>query len=79
VLMRILPAGPHGVGAEVHEGPWALLRVLQRGGLKRGSGAAAMVRLEVDGRAMQLELGTDGPVPGSLLGELSRFRCPEAW
>ena len=28
VLLRILPAGPSGVGAEAHEGPWALLRVL---------------------------------------------------
>ena len=79
VLMRILPAGPNGVGAEVHEGPWALLRVLQRSGVKRGGGAGAAARLEVDGRALQLEVGAEGPVPATLLGELSRFRCPEAW
>ena len=31
VLMRILPPGPTGVGAEIHEGPFAWLRVLLRG------------------------------------------------
>lgn len=79
VLLRILPPGPAGVGAEVHEGPWALLRVLQRGGWQRGSGSAALARLEVDGRTLNLEVSADAPVPAALLGELSRFRCPEPW
>ena len=71
-------AGPSGVGAEVHEGPWALLRVLQRRGWQR-SGAASMARLEVDGRSLAVEVRSDAPVGVALLGELSRFRCPEAW
>jgi len=79
VLLRILPAGPSGVGAEVHEGPWALLRVLQRHGWQRGAGAASMARLEVDGRSLKVEVSADGPVNAALLGELARFRCPEAW
>ncbi|WP_298825775.1 type VI secretion system membrane subunit TssM [uncultured Piscinibacter sp.] len=80
VLMRILPAGPNGVGAEVHEGPWALLRVLQRGGVQRGGSAATSARLEVDGRALTVDLRAEGSsVPATLLGELGRFRCPEAW
>lgn len=80
VLMRILPAGPNGVGAEVHEGPWALLRVLQRGGVQRAGGVAAATRLQVDGRALTVDLSAeDASVPATLLGELGRFRCPEAW
>lgn len=78
VLLRILPAGTSGVGAEVHEGPWALLRVLQRRGWQR-SGAASVARLEVDGRSLAVEVRSDAPVGVALLGELSRFRCPEAW
>jgi type VI secretion system protein ImpL len=76
VVLRILPAGPSGVGAEVHEGPWALLRVLQRHGLQRG-GATSAARLEVDGRSLRLEVKSDAPVSAALLGELGRFRCPE--
>lgn len=78
VLLRILPAGPNGVGAEVHEGPWALLRVLHRVAAQRGNTAAG-AGLEVDGRTLRVDLASDGPVPASLIGELSRFRCPEAW
>jgi type VI secretion system protein ImpL len=79
VLLRTLPAGPSGVGAEVHEGPWALLRVLQRRGWRRGSSGAAVARLDVDGRALDIEVATDGPVAVGLLNELARFRCPEPW
>lgn len=79
VLLRILPPGPNGVGAEVHEGPWALLRVLQRGGLQRGSGGALSSRMEVDGRALKVEIGTDGPGSAGLLAAMAQFRCPEAW
>jgi type VI secretion system protein ImpL len=79
VLLRILPAGPSGVGAEVHEGPWALLRVLQQRGWQRGSGSAAQARLEVDGRSLSVDVSSDAPVPAALLGELNRFRCPEPW
>jgi type VI secretion system protein ImpL len=79
VLLRTLPAGPSGVGAEVHEGPWSLLRVMQRRGWQRGSGGAAVARLEVDGRSLNVEVAAEGPVPATLLGELSRFRCPEPW
>lgn len=78
VLLRILPAGPSGVAAEVHEGPWALLRVLQRHGWQAGS-ASSVARLEVDRRSLSVEVRTDGPVGAALLGELTRFRCPEAW
>jgi type VI secretion system protein ImpL len=79
VLLRILPAGPNGVGAELHEGPWALLRVLQRGGLQRGADGGVSARLAVDGRALKVEVGGDGTVPATLLGSLDQFRCPEAW
>ncbi|WP_284618010.1 type VI secretion system membrane subunit TssM [Aquabacterium humicola] len=80
VVLRILPAGPSGVGAEVHEGPWALLRVLQRHGLARGDAArSALARVEVDGRALQLDVQAEGAANIALLGELSRFRCPEPW
>lgn len=74
VVLRILPAGPSGVGAEVHEGPWALLRVLQRRG-----GAASTSRLTVDGRTLAVDVATEVPAGARLLDELARFRCPEAW
>ena len=76
VVLRILPAGPNGIGAEVHEGPWALLRVLQRDGTAGPRGAA---RVAVDGRALQLDLQAEAPASAALLGELGRFRCPEPW
>jgi type VI secretion system protein ImpL len=82
VLMRIFPAGPSGVDAEVHEGPWALLRVLGRPSDTRGASgpsASAAVQLMVDGRTLSLDAATDGPVPARLLAELSGFRCPEGW
>jgi len=78
VLLRILPPGPSGVGAEAHEGPWSLLRVLSRSGWQRG-GAAPVARLVVDGRAMSLEVASDTPVNAAVLAELGNFRCPEAW
>jgi type VI secretion system protein ImpL len=79
VLLRILPAGPSGVGAEVHEGPWALLRVLQRRGWQRGSGPVPVARMDVDGRSLSLEVATDAPVNPALIADLARFRCPQAW
>ena len=80
VVMRILPAGPSGVGAEVHEGPWALLRVLQReGALRPGAARTVAARVAVDGRALQLDVQAEGPGSVALLGELGRFRCPEPW
>lgn len=79
VLLRTLPAGPSGVGAEVHEGPWALLRVLQRGTWQRGGGATPVAQMVVDGRSLSLEVVADAPVGAGLLADLARFRCPEAW
>jgi type VI secretion system protein ImpL len=80
VVLRILPAGPSGIGAEVHEGPWALLRVLQReGALSPGAARTASARVAVDGRALQLDVQAEAPGSVALLGELGRFRCPEAW
>lgn len=80
VVLRILPAGPSGIGAEVHEGPWALLRVLQRdGALKPAAPRTAVARVAVDGRALQLDVQAEAPASVALLGELGRFRCPEPW
>ena len=81
VLLRILPAGPTGVGAEAHEGPWALLRVLSRSGWQRGgnAGAGPVARLVVDGRALSVEVASETPANAGLLAELGSFRCPEAW
>ncbi len=81
VLLRILPAGPSGVGAEAHEGPWALLRVLSRSGWQRAGtgGAGPVARLVVDGRALNVEVASETPANAGLLADLGSFRCPEAW
>ena len=86
VVLRILPAGPSGVGAEAHEGPWALLRVLSRSGWQRagagGAGGASggpVARLVVDGRALNVEVASETAANAGLLADLGSFRCPEAW
>ena len=81
VLLRILPPGPSGVGAEAHEGPWALLRVLSRSGWQRAGtgGAGPVARLVVDGRALSVEVASETPANAGLLADLGSFRCPEAW
>ena len=80
VLMRILPPGPGGVGAEVHEGPFAWLRVLLRGDWKGERGAPARLTLVVDTRALYVEASASGAPEADIwtLRELARFRCPPA-
>lgn len=78
VVLRILPPSPAGVGAEVHEGPWALLRVLHGTDSPRGApGSESSARLEVDGRSLSVQVALEGAAGASLLGELAHLRCPE--
>ncbi|HSW20385.1 MAG TPA: type VI secretion system membrane subunit TssM [Ramlibacter sp.] len=80
VLMRILPPGPAGVGAEVHEGPFAWLRVLLRADWKGERGAPARLGLVVDKRTLDVEASASGAPEADIwtLRELARFRCPQA-
>jgi type VI secretion system protein ImpL len=80
VLLRILPPGPAGVGAEVHEGPFAWLRVLLRGEWKGDRGAPARLSFVVDTRALEVEASASGAPDADIwtLTELARFRCPQA-
>ncbi|HSW20035.1 MAG TPA: type VI secretion system membrane subunit TssM [Ramlibacter sp.] len=80
VLMRILPPGPAGVGAEIHEGPFAWLRVLLRGDWKGERGAPAGLSLVVDKRTLEVEASAAGAPDADIwtLRELARFRCPQA-
>ncbi|CAN7754579.1 type VI secretion system membrane subunit TssM [Variovorax sp. LjRoot84] len=80
VLMRILPPGPAGVGAEVHEGPFAWLRVLLRGDWKGERGAPARLAFVVDTRTLDVEASASGAPEADIwtLRELARFRCPQA-
>ncbi|HSW18897.1 MAG TPA: type VI secretion IcmF C-terminal domain-containing protein, partial [Ramlibacter sp.] len=80
VLMRILPPGAAGVGAEVHEGPFAWLRVLLRGEWKGEPGAPAKLALVVDSRSLAVEASASGGADADIwtLRELARFRCPQA-
>ena len=80
VLMRILPPGPAGVGAEIHEGPFAWLRVLLRGDWKGERGAPARLALVVDTRTLEVEASAAGAPDADIwtLRELARFRCPQA-
>ncbi|MBA2962084.1 MULTISPECIES: type VI secretion system membrane subunit TssM [Ramlibacter] len=80
VLMRILPPGPGGVGAELHEGPFAWVRVLLRSDWGGERGAPARLTLAVDRRALGVEASA-AAAPGAdiwTLRELSRFSCPPA-
>jgi type VI secretion system protein ImpL len=80
VLLRILPPAPSGVGAEVHEGPFAWVRVLLRSEWKGKPGAPARLALAVDTRALEVEASAIGAPDADLwtLRELGRFRCPQA-
>ncbi|HEY2254897.1 MAG TPA: type VI secretion system membrane subunit TssM [Variovorax sp.] len=82
VLMRILPPGPTGVGVEIHEGPFAWLRVLLRGDWKGARGGPARMAFVVDTRALDVEASASGAPDADIwtLQELARFRCPPtAW
>ncbi|MEJ8847798.1 type VI secretion system membrane subunit TssM [Variovorax rhizosphaerae] len=80
VLLRILPPGPSGVGAEVHEGAFAWVRVLLRSDWQGARGAPARLSLVVDTRKLDVEAsaaaGTDADI--WTLRDLVRFRCPPA-
>ena len=56
VVMRILPPGPAGVGAEVHEGPFAWVRVLLHGDWKGTRGGPARLAFVVDQRTLDVPL-----------------------
>ncbi|OUL98115.1 type VI secretion system membrane subunit TssM [Variovorax sp. JS1663] len=79
VLLRILPVGPAGVGAEVHEGAFAWLRVLLRGDWQGERGAPARLTFVVDTRTLEVEASAAGAPEADIwtLRELARFRCPK--
>jgi type VI secretion system protein ImpL len=77
VLMRILPPGPAGVSAELHEGPFALLRVLR--GSWRGSGGASAALHRGLAHAARREPRRRRPRADVwTLRELAQFTCPNA-
>jgi type VI secretion system protein ImpL len=80
VLMRILPPGPTGIGAEVHEGPFAWVRVLLRGDWKGERGAPARLAFVVDSRTLDVEASAPGGPEADVwtLRELAGFRCPRS-
>ncbi|MDM0115681.1 type VI secretion system membrane subunit TssM [Variovorax sp. J22R133] len=80
VLMRVLPPGSTGVGAEIHEGPFAWLRVLLRGDWKGERGSPAQLAFVVDKRTLDVEASASGAPDADIwtLRELARFRCPQA-
>ncbi|GAA4340214.1 type VI secretion system membrane subunit TssM [Variovorax defluvii] len=80
VLMRILPAGPGGVSAEVHEGGFAWLRVLLRSDWQGERGTPARLSFAVDTRKLEVEVAAAGTPEADVwtLRELARFRCPKA-
>lgn len=80
VLMRVLPPGPTGVGAEIHEGPFAWLRVLLHGDWKGERGAPARLTFVVDTRTLDVEASAAGAPDADVwtLRELAGFHCPQA-
>ena len=79
VLMRILPPGPAGIGAEVHEGPFAWVRLLLRGEWEGQRGAPAQLAFAVDTRTLGVEARASGADADIwTLRDLSRFTCPPA-
>jgi len=79
VLMRVLPPGPTGVGAEIHEGPFAWLRVLLRGDWKGERGAPARLSFAVDTRTLDVEASAAGAPDADVwtLRDLAAFHCPQ--
>jgi type VI secretion system protein ImpL len=80
VILRILPPGAAGVGAEVHEGPFAWLRVLLRGDWKGTRGGPARLAFVVDQRTLEVDAAAAATPDADIwtLQELARFRCPQA-
>jgi type VI secretion system protein ImpL len=80
VIMRILPPGASGVGAEVHEGPFAWARVLLRGDWKGTRGGPARLAFVVDQRTLEVDATAAASPEADIwtLQELARFRCPQA-
>ena len=80
VIMRILPPGAGGVDAEVHEGPFAWVRVLLRSEWKGARGGPARLALVVDQRTLEVDATASAAPDADLwtLQELARFRCPQA-
>ncbi|SCK24514.1 type VI secretion system protein ImpL [Variovorax sp. HW608] len=79
VLMRVLPPGPTGVGAEIHEGPFAWVRVLLRGDWKGARGAPALLTFAVDTRTLDVEASAAGTPDADIwtLRDLAAFHCPQ--
>ncbi|MBK0393163.1 type VI secretion system membrane subunit TssM [Ramlibacter algicola] len=79
VLMRILPPGPAGVGAELHEGPFAWVRLLLRGDWEGQRGAPPRLAFTVDTRTLRVEATAAGAPDADIwtLRDLARFRCPQ--
>ncbi|WP_427913440.1 type VI secretion system membrane subunit TssM [Ramlibacter sp. MMS24-I3-19] len=78
VLMRILPPGPAGVGAEIHEGPFAWVRLLLRSDWQGQRGAPAQLAFAVDTRTLGVEARAAGSPDADIwtLRDLARFSCP---
>jgi type VI secretion system protein ImpL len=67
-----------GLPGEVHEGPWALLRVLSREPWERGdSPGSSRISVAVAGRRLLLDLSLPGQASIAQLAGLASFRCPE--
>jgi len=78
VRLTIEPTPPSGRAGLLHEGPWALLRLLDGARIERGREPERTVAtFEVDGRLARFEFTAAGVDSPFRLPELEQFRCPE--
>jgi type VI secretion system protein ImpL len=73
-----LQVTPGAGGGYVFEGPWALLRLIERVRVEPGASADRMVlAFDVEGRKARFEVRSpNGPNP-LLRKELEQFQCPK--
>jgi type VI secretion system protein ImpL len=78
VTLQLVPAGGAAGPGHAFEGPWALLRLLDRVRSEPGpSPDRWRLLFDVEGRKARFEVSTHGPINPIARAELEQFQCPK--
>ena len=77
VSLQFLPPLMGGTSRLSMEGPWALFRLFDKGNLiNTGQAEQFIVKFNIQGRELTLELHADSAINPFNLREMEQFRCP---